>query len=827
MLDTSARISQFRSATVSNSLRLRLGIVAFSLAVTGCGSAGVGTIPNTSFASTLNAPMASVPRDGAAPAVVASGTGQRKRLSGLQAAAQALCVAGTQYQTTEDDEFSQDASLNMTSNQIQATPAPNGAIWSTQALGFSDGGTRNNVGTDDAYYTDPSRGFGGYNPFSIGHGALNITAEPVPAAYASASQLEGAHWLSGVLEGPAQTYGYVEVSAMEPNLQGFWPAPLWLLGLAGNNGKGSGYEELDVNELFGNALGPSVVQQTQIFSLSGTPPANFSRLTVSPNPATSYHTYGVLWTPQSVQYYIDRKPTSPAYPNAANGPANPIIILQVFAQNTWAPAPASLTPQTMSLQYFRWYQSQSASCSPSVIVSSASPAPTAKPTTTPVPTPTPTAKPTTTPVPSPTPTAKPTTTPVPTPVPTAKPTATPVPTAVPTAAGEPRIVQNSGPVAYATSSAFSAKFANAPQTGDELVAFVNAWTPVTVPVGWTKIDGPGNSGFFVYSGIVGTGGLGSTSSYAFGTNSGVIQILDIAGESTTGPVLAASDPVQWQAAFPRTLSVPSAGGLMLTAWGSYTYSPTGMTAINEQLPAGQTESVLTDQLNDAIGAKGANGAYSMRIGEITSEPHSGPQPFTAVGTIGVSSEWNFNGELIWIPPANPKPHIAQDSGLVSYAMSSAFSAKFANAPQTGDELVAFMNAWAPVTVPAGWTKRDGPSSSGFFVYSGIVGVGGLPSTTSYAFGTNSGVVEVLDIAGASTTQSVLTASDPVQWQAAFPRTLGVPSSGGLMLTAWGSYTYSPAGMTAINEQLPGGQTEAVLNEQLNDTIGADGANGAY
>ncbi len=278
-----------------------------------------------------------------------------------------LCVGGTQYRTTQDDEFSQDSALKYTSDPILSTPAPNGAMWSSQAHAFAYNGTRNGVGTDDAYYTDPSRGFGGYNPFSISGGALNITAAPVPAQYASEPQLYGAHWLSGVLQAPALTYGYVEVSAKEPNLQGFWPAPLWLIGLHGADGNGNGYEELDVNELFGSALGKSVVQQTQFLDATGNPPANDVRTTVSPDPSTSYHTYGVLWTPATVQYYIDRKPTSPAYANAANGPANAIIQLEVFAPNTWALPPANGTPQTMSLQYYRWYQSQGTSCSPTVL----------------------------------------------------------------------------------------------------------------------------------------------------------------------------------------------------------------------------------------------------------------------------------------------------------------------------------------------------------------------------------------------------------------------------------------------------------------------------
>jgi hypothetical protein len=665
MLYTSSRISQLRSAhALYKTAQLRLSVIALSISITGCGSGGAATVPSAAADSTLRATADSTLRATAPQSSMVSGasapsteSAKRRKTSSNAVPVQTLCVAGTQYQTTEDDEFSQDSTLNMTSNQIGATPAPNGAIWSTQALGFANGGTRNNIGTDDAYYTDPSRGFGGYSPFALSNGALNVTAEPVPAAYASASQLAGAHWLSGVLEGPAQTYGYVEVSAKEPNLQGFWPAPLWLLGMAGDDGKGNGYEELDVNELFGNALGSSVIQQTQIFNLSGSPPANFSRTTVTPNPGTSFHTYGVLWTPQNVQYYVDRKPTSPAYPNAANGPANPIIILQVFAQNTWAPPPANVTPQTMSLQYFRWYQAHTGSCSPSAIVSSASPtpAPTATPTAAPTPTPTPTPTPVATATPTPVATATPT--PKPTVAPTVKPTATPTatPTVKPTAAptgtpapnAVPHVAQQSGLVTYATNSTFSASLAHAPPIGDELVAFVNAWTPVAAPAGWTKRDGPANSGFFVYSGIVGSNGLAPATTYAFGTNIGVLQVLDISGASTTKPILTASDPVEWQADFPRTLSVPSAGGLMLTAWGSYTYSPTGMTQINEALPAEQSEKGITYKLNAAIGA---NGAFSMRIGQITTEPFKAPQPFTDTGTIAVSSEWNFNGTLLWIPP---------------------------------------------------------------------------------------------------------------------------------------------------------------------------------
>jgi hypothetical protein len=519
---------------------------------------------------------------------------------------QALCVSGTQYKTSEDDEFAHDSWLRTTSHEMGATPPPGQMEWSTQALGFTNGGTRNNVGTDDAYYTDPTRGFGGYDPFSLNDGALNITAEPVPAKYrgSSAGQLDGAHWLSGVLEGAPQTYGYVEVSAREPNLQGFWPAPLWLLGYHGADGKGNGYEELDVNELFGNALGKSVVQQTQIFNLSGRPPSNFVRTTVNPDPDTAYHTYGVLWTSKFVQYFIDRKARSAKFANGAYGPANPIIILQVFADNTWAPPPASASPQTLSLQYFRWYQASGGSCSPSEL-DAAHESPSPEP----------------------------------------SPTATPTPT--PRSDAAPTLIQDSGVIARPSPSGFIGYLNHAPHAGDVLLAVVNSAMSVSVPAGWTTLDAPSSTGFSLYSAIAGSSGVALATSYSFGVNAGELELLDVGGASTAIPVRAGSDPVQWVAAFPRSLAIPRSGGLLLTAWGGYSSAADGFTSIDEQLPSAQTETKIAANLNDPLAS---GGSFSLRVAQVTSEPYAAVQPFTMIGTIGVSGMWNLNGDLVWIAP---------------------------------------------------------------------------------------------------------------------------------------------------------------------------------
>jgi beta-glucanase (GH16 family) len=289
--------------------------------------------------------------------------------------AQDICVNGTQYQTTEDDEFSQDTSL--------------GSMWQ-QNLPW---GRTNNPGTDDAYYAAPSQMlFGGYNPVSFANSALNITAEPVPAAYASVSALTAGgatrHWLSGALSGPAQVYGYAEVSAEEPNLQGFWPAPLWLWGTSGKQPfTPPAFQELDLNELFGTAYPASTVQQTMLYGYESTVDGLPVRTIVNPDPSTAFHTYGVLWTPSTVTFYIDRVPTTPTYAAVSSYPMIPIINLQVFAASAgWAQPPANQTPQTMHLAYFRWYQTTQASCSPSAITTAApataTPAPAARAVTT-------------------------------------------------------------------------------------------------------------------------------------------------------------------------------------------------------------------------------------------------------------------------------------------------------------------------------------------------------------------------------------------------------------------------------------------------------------
>ena len=263
-----------------------------------------------------------------------------------------ICVGGTLYTTTLDDEFTTDSTLQYTNSAIgQGTPPP-GIIWSSGLFGYD---ATTNVGIfenpDDAVYLNP-QGVGNppvaYNPYSLSSQGLTITASPVPSGLIPqaspsppASPLPNlGHWASGVLTSVPETYGYVEFSGQLPTSPGAWPA-YWLVANVGTIPPETGtigntwpyVRELDGLEIFGNygdgpggaAYGAS---QTVIFNYqlpSPNPTAEPGYVTafhtVSMPSGTSasggHHTYGILWTPSIVSYYLDRQYQS-SYPTQTN-----------------------------------------------------------------------------------------------------------------------------------------------------------------------------------------------------------------------------------------------------------------------------------------------------------------------------------------------------------------------------------------------------------------------------------------------------------------------------------------------------------------------------
>ncbi|MGA1985535.1 MAG: chitobiase/beta-hexosaminidase C-terminal domain-containing protein [Candidatus Sulfotelmatobacter sp.] len=252
-----------------------------------------------------------------------------------------------------------------------STPAePNPATWTydTGNNGFGNDELENycawGSNTSPCSTTNPSEYVAAYPGTD---GVLYIVAQqPSPGVYTSARlKTQGLFSFQ---------YGRIEFRAMVPEAQGFWPAN-WLLGntIATINWPACG--EMDVMERV-NAEGydgPGSLDWNE-GSIHGTGFTGSSLGTqyLFPSGQTAggeFHTYGMIWSPGSVSYYVD-DPTSPyvtytpsslsslsgaVWPFDA-GQAN-FILLNLAIGGTYPGSPDSSTPfpSQMLVDYVRVY----------------------------------------------------------------------------------------------------------------------------------------------------------------------------------------------------------------------------------------------------------------------------------------------------------------------------------------------------------------------------------------------------------------------------------------------------------------------------------------
>jgi len=151
------------------------------------------------------------------------------------------------------------------------------------------------------FYTSPfytgSDGRLSSNPFSVADGVLTIHASPATAA--EQASMFGYGFKSGWIsteQSFAQTYGYFEIRAQLPEVQGMWPA-FWLL-----RKDGAWPPEADVFENFGQNPNASVT--TTHTNESGQHTAN-GEWDFSAPTSDGFHTWGMLWTATAITYYLD------------------------------------------------------------------------------------------------------------------------------------------------------------------------------------------------------------------------------------------------------------------------------------------------------------------------------------------------------------------------------------------------------------------------------------------------------------------------------------------------------------------------------------------
>lgn len=195
------------------------------------------------------------------------------------------------------------------------------------------------------------------NAFVGTDNVLHIVAlQPSPGVYTSARlKTQGQFSMS---------YGRLEARMMIPEGQGFWPA-FWLMG---NNLTTVGWPicgELDVMEHI-NAPSPDYVLGS--VHMPGSGGNGTHQYTSSGYSAAGWHTYGMIWTKGSVQFYVDSPSniyancpaayfpsSSAAWPFDSGNPNFIILNLSVGGTLPGSPNTSTPFPSQLLVDYVRIY----------------------------------------------------------------------------------------------------------------------------------------------------------------------------------------------------------------------------------------------------------------------------------------------------------------------------------------------------------------------------------------------------------------------------------------------------------------------------------------
>jgi len=166
-------------------------------------------------------------------------------------------------------------------------------------------------------------------------------AREKPSARAAAA-LGNATWVSTLLKSSRSfQYGYIEAEISSDLDPSAWPA-FWML-----PAKWGWPPEIDILEIPGDRI----AHQT-LHSLPGDPPPH---PTVRTQTGPAFHSYGMLWRPDFIRFFIDRKPTACfRTPADMHQPMYPLLNLAVGG---WAKAPGRSTPArlVMDVRTVRWW----------------------------------------------------------------------------------------------------------------------------------------------------------------------------------------------------------------------------------------------------------------------------------------------------------------------------------------------------------------------------------------------------------------------------------------------------------------------------------------
>ncbi len=224
----------------------------------------------------------------------------------------------------------------------------------------------------DASLTGTGKTALGVNPFSVNNGVLTITAAKTDPSLEA--KLWGYDYTSGLLtteKSFAQKYGYFEIRADIPTGQGVWPA-FWLLPTDQHQ-----TAELDVME---NINGDDEVHQTSHTAQTGSAVSD-GFATVVKDLATGFHTYGMMWTADTITWYIDGKAMA-SIATPADMHTEMYMLVNLAIGGDWPGSPnANFTSAEYKIDYVKAYSLASVVAAASTTTTTAT---TAETTTAPV-----------------------------------------------------------------------------------------------------------------------------------------------------------------------------------------------------------------------------------------------------------------------------------------------------------------------------------------------------------------------------------------------------------------------------------------------------------
>jgi len=156
-------------------------------------------------------------------------------------------------------------------------------------------------------------------------------------------------------------YGRIEMRAKLPTGRGIWPA-FWMLGSDIKEVGWPACGEIDIMENVG--FNPAAVHGSIHTPSSHGATVNTSIIDV-PDCFSEFHVYGITWTPEKIEFYIDNPANpyytySPAVKNAATWPFDKpcYIILNTAVGGNWGGQKGvddTIFPQTYYIDYVRVY----------------------------------------------------------------------------------------------------------------------------------------------------------------------------------------------------------------------------------------------------------------------------------------------------------------------------------------------------------------------------------------------------------------------------------------------------------------------------------------